>query len=278
MKIICLMEDTAGAECCTPAHGLSFYIETKNHKLLMDAGPSAQTAVNAKKLGIDLSAVDIAILSHGHYDHADGFAEFLKINGSARVYLQRSALNGYFAKDNGRTRYIGINEKVKSSERLMPIDGDLKIDSELSLFTGISGRRLFPATNKRLFKDGNGSLVNDDFAHEQCLRISCGGKNVLFSGCAHNGVLNVLERYAQVYGGEPDYVISGFHLSKKTEYIRDDISQMQLTAEAMNKYNTRFVTCHCTGEYAYRVMKEILGEKLEYVHCGEEIILSGSGL
>ena len=129
-----------------------------------------------------------------------------------------------------------------------------------------------------VFKDENGSLVNDDFAHEQCLRISCGGKDVLFSGCAHSGVLNVLERYAQVYGGEPDYVISGFHLSKKTEYIRDDISQMQLTAEAMNKYNTRFVTCHCTGEYAYRVMKEILGEKLEYVHCGEEIILSGSGL
>ncbi len=271
MKITALMENTQGAECCTPAHGLSFYIETQRHRLLMDAGPSGLTAENAKKLGIDLSAVDIAVLSHGHYDHANGFAEFLKINRKAKIYLQKTAVNGYYAVDDGKPRYIGMDERVKSSERLVLVDGNYKIDSELSLFSGIHGRRAFPFTNKRLFKDENGRLVNDDFAHEQCMVLMHDGKTVMFSGCAHNGVLNALDRYAEVYGTEPDYVISGFHLSKKTDYTDEDILNIKLTAQAMKKYNTRFITCHCTGEYALGIMKKILGDRLDRICCGEEI-------
>ncbi|MBQ4218749.1 MAG: hypothetical protein II666_04260, partial [Butyrivibrio sp.] len=43
---------------CAYAHGLSFYVETKKHKLLMDLGPSEETLKNAEKLGIDLTQVD----------------------------------------------------------------------------------------------------------------------------------------------------------------------------------------------------------------------------
>ena len=273
MKIIALMENTVGADCCIAAHGLSFYIQTEKHRLLMDAGPSGQTVKNAEELGVDLSNVDIAVLSHGHYDHADGFSEFLKVNSSARIYMQKTALDGYYAVDDGKRRYIGIDEKLKTSERLALIDGNYVIDDELMLFTGINGRREFPFTNKRLFKEEGGSFVNDDFVHEQCLVVSQNGKRVLFSGCAHNGVLNVLDRFSEICGGEPDLVVSGFHLSKKTDYTEEDILKIRQTAQAMKNYNTRFFTCHCTGEFSYRIMKDILGGKLGYIRCGEQIKL-----
>lgn len=271
MKIVDLIENTSGICGCTPAHGLSFYIETDGHRLLMDAGPSALTVKNAGYLGIDLSAVDTVILSHGHYDHADGLSEFIKINKTAKIYAQRSALGEYFAVDDGRERYIGIAEDIKKSGRIIPIDGELKIDDELSVFSGITGRRHFPFTNKRLYKKTADGLVLDDFLHEQCLAVSHNGIKILFSGCAHNGVLNILDRYIALYGTAPDYMISGFHLAKKTDFTTADIDEIRAAAEEMKKYGTRFITCHCTGETAYLVIKEILGDRLGYVHCGEEI-------
>ena len=63
MKIVTLMEDTcAYPECCFE-HGLSVYIETKNHKILMDTGATNAFIHNAAKLGVDLEKVDTVILS-----------------------------------------------------------------------------------------------------------------------------------------------------------------------------------------------------------------------
>ena len=89
MKITVLTENTACRESLACEHGLSLYIETGCHKILFDAGQSGAFADNAEALGIDLSAVDFAVLSHGHYDHGNGLVRFLEINGTAPIYLRR---------------------------------------------------------------------------------------------------------------------------------------------------------------------------------------------
>ena len=90
------------------------------------------------------------------------------------------------------------------------------------------------------------------------------------SGCAHNGMLNILDEYMDKYGKAPNVVISGFHLSKK-EYSDSEIEEIETIARKLNNYPTKFVTCHCTGMIAFELMKEIMGDKLEYVHTGEEL-------
>ena len=103
MKIVTLIENTACCEAFSCEHGLSLYIETEHHKILFDAGQTGAFADNAQKLGIDLAAVDIAVLSHGHYDHSGGMERFLEINQKAKIYVNQNAVKPHY---NGAGGYL----------------------------------------------------------------------------------------------------------------------------------------------------------------------------
>ena len=275
MKIVNLIENTEGNPDCVSAHGLSFYVETKKHKLLLDLGPSEDTLKNAAALGIKLSDVDTVILSHGHYDHSGGIIPFTKINNKAAIYMQAAATDAYFADDGidapERYRYIGIDPDIDKLPQVRFISGDTVIDEELELFTIQKRSHELPFTNKRLLIRKGNEYIRDDFRHEHYLVIRQDGKSVLLSGCAHNGILSILDAYMEKYGKVPDAVISGFHLMKKTPYREEEIREIEDIARELNKYPTKFFTCHCTGTDAFDIMKTIMGEKLSYVHSGEEI-------
>ena len=106
MKVTTLMENTACAERYAAEHGLSLFIETKKINILFDSGSSEAFADNAEKLGVDLGTADIAILSHGHYDHSGGLLRFLKRNEKAPVYVQKDAFEEHF---NIEGKDIGVD-------------------------------------------------------------------------------------------------------------------------------------------------------------------------
>ena len=147
------------------------------------------------------------------------------------------------------------------------------IDDELELFTIKNRTHELPFTNKRLLIKTPDGFVRDDFAHEHFLVVSDEGKKVLISGCAHNGILSIMDAYRTKYGAAPDAVISGFHLMKKTDYREEQLEEIREIAKELTAYPTKFFTCHCTGVPAYEAMTEIMGDKLEYVHSGDEVIL-----
>lgn len=272
MRIQNLIEDTKGENKCLFEHGLSFYIETPNHKLLVDAGASEKFIENAIKLNIDLTQVDTLILSHGHYDHSGGIIPFTTINPNAKIYIHENAAGDYYSEKPDRTYYAGIDKTIAELPQTIKINKDTKIDDELFVFTNVIGRRHWPAGNKKLKKLINGDFVQDEFDHEQYLVIKAKGKEILMSGCAHNGILNILDRYIELKGHEPDVIISGFHMMNFSEYAEEEIETIKQTAYELKKYRTRYYTGHCTGEPAFEIMKEILGEQIQYVRSGEEII------
>ena len=276
MRIVNLIENTEGRAGCAFAHGLSFYVETGKHKLLVDLGPSDETFKNAEKLGIDLTQVDTVILSHGHYDHSGGIMTFSNINPTAVIYMQESAGEDYYADDGAdagdkRYRYIGIDKDILNLPRIRRVQGDHSIDDELELFTIRERSHKIPFTNKRLLIRENGEYIRDDFRHEHYLVIHEGDKRILMSGCAHNGILSILDAYYEKYVSYPDVVISGFHLMKKTEYTEEELREVTDIGNELKNYPTMFYTCHCTGETAYQIMKEPMGGQLQYVRSGDEV-------
>lgn len=273
MRIINLIENTEGSHDCLFEHGLSFYIETDKHKLLVDTGASHAFLINAEKLGVDVKQIDMVILSHGHYDHAGGILGFAEQNPTAKIWMQRSAGEAYYHKNDSMEKYIGIDSGIMGLPQLVLLNGDKKIDEELSLFCGVTGRKLWPSGNLELKRKEGDEFYQDEFRHEQYLVIEEAGKRVLISGCAHNGILNILDKYHEIYGEFPDAVISGFHMRKKSGYTEEDFEVIKEIAIELKKTNTRFYTGHCTGELPYQILKEYMGEQLEYVHSGDAIQL-----
>lgn len=277
MKIINLVENEVGESGCQAAHGLSFYIESQNHHLLFDTSPSDLLLKNAEKLGIDLTCIDTVILSHGHYDHSGGIMDFVKINPHAKIYMQDSAGGEQFAFDGPDIgyRYIGIDKKILSLPQLVMLHGDFKIDDELQLFT--VDKRVFPlpSSSQRLKIFSQGQYIQDSFQHEHNLLLTCQGKRYLFSGCSHNGILNVLHSLEEKFGSQslPHLVLGGFHLMKKSGYTDSDIQDIKDIAKKLTGYQAHFGTCHCTGLEAFQIMKEIMKDQLTYVHSGDTVEL-----
>lgn len=256
MKITSLAENTALNNSVKAEHGLSLYIETNSHKILFDMGQTDLFEKNSEALGIDLSEVDIAVISHGHYDHGGGLERFLQINSKAPVYISRHAFGDYF---NGKEKYIGLDKNLKDNERFIYTEDELQIDENLSLFSCNSFRRNFDSGSFGLTELTNNEYIPDRFLHEQYLLIKENGKNILISGCSHKGILNITEWFC------PDVLIGGFHFSK----LPLDETLVSY-CDFLNGSGTVFYTCHCTGQEQYEFMKERM-PRLFYLPCGGNI-------
>lgn len=268
MKIVALVENTCANGRLEVEHGLCLYVETPHHRLLLDSGASDLFLKNAGIMHTDLSLIDTVVLSHGHNDHGGGLSCFLQCNSVAKIYMQTSAFGEYYSIHEA-PKFIGLDSELKKTSRIVMLNGYMRIDDELEIFAGIVSNRPVPSANGTLkIKTGTG-FVQDDFRHEQCLVITVGEKRILLSGCAHHGILNILDEFRSIYETEPDVVISGFHLKKKTAYTADDIREIRGIARELKSFRSVFYTCHCTGEEAFAVMKEVMGGRLHYLHCGD---------
>lgn len=254
MKITTLVENTTSNENLSCEHGLSLYIETDNHKILFDMGQTDMFAENAQKLSIDLSQVDIAILSHGHYDHGGGLKKFLEINQKAPVYINKYAFKPYY---NGTEKYIGLDKVLRNNNRIVFTDGVSEIAEGLTLYSCNEREKYYDLGSFGLNKKLNDEFIPDDFLHEQYLCVEENGKKVLISGCSHKGILNIVEWF------EPDVLIGGFHFSK----LPLDETLVEY-AKVLDSFDTEYYTCHCTGVEQYQFMKQHM-KRLSYLATGK---------
>lgn len=256
MQITSLIENTTENEELTAEHGLSLFIETEQHKILFDMGQSEKFSENAKKLGIDLTEVDIAILSHGHYDHGGGIKHFLEINKKAPLYISKYAFEEHYNADK---KYIGLDTSLSESDRIIFTDDIFKIDTGLTLYTCNKNNRPYDVGDFGMLVKSKDSFSPEDFRHEQYLLIEEGGNNILISGCSHKGIMNITDWF------KPDILIGGFHFSK---FPLDD--KLEEYAKTLASFDTTYYTCHCTGTEQYTFMKNYI-PKLHYLSTGKSI-------
>lgn len=276
MKIIVLSDNRAGETACHTEHGLSIYVEKGNLKCLFDTGASDLFIRNAAELGVDLTQVGYVFLSHGHSDHLGGLEYFLKMNSQAKVVLSKDVFNQQLFSNRNGLREIGLHiDYDKYPDRFIFIDKDIQLGDDIRVFKINHHPHHLPKGNKTLYKDEGNGLEPDDFNHE--IVVALGTESLfVFTGCAHHGLLNMLDTVSSETQKSIRYVLGGFHLldSNALQTYETEEEIRHLSRQLLDSYpDTQFFTGHCTGDKVFELLKSDLHDQLDNFFVGMKLEL-----
>ena len=266
MKVTVLIENTApeGSGLAFES-GLSLYIEYKDKKILLDAGISGDFAANAEKLGVDLKAVELGVLSHGHFDHSDGLRAFFPLNDKVDFHLRPGAEGPYFSM-KPTVHFIGIHRDIwrDYQNRFRFVEGIHALGEGMWLLPDGDVDPEFVGRAKDLvYKRGEDDFIPDDFRHEQSLVFETERGLVVFNSCSHSGIVNIVRGVQKMLPGKKVHaVVGGFHMCGKNTPNGLNCSEEYVykVADALKQLGVEEVyTGHCTGPNALALLKERFG-------------------
>ncbi len=246
--------------------GLCIYIEYEDQKILLDVGASELFVENAKKLGVSLKDIDMAVLSHAHYDHANGMEAFFQNNDKAKFYLRETCDENCYFKKWFITKYIGIPKHIlaKYPDRIVFAKGDMKLCEGVYLIPHKTEGLSEIGKREKMYQHRDRKWYPDDFSHEQSLVFETQKGLVIFNSCSHGGAVNIINEVAATFPDKKVYaLIGGFHLFNKP------VSEVQALGKKIRDTGIAYVcTGHCTGGKAYAALQEELGDKLHQLQVG----------
>ena len=270
MRITTLLENhiNENHSALQAEHGLSFYIENRGYVVMSDVGQSGKFAENAEALGIDLTRVEALAISHHHYDHGGGLDRFFAENKQAKVYLRFSPDDADYIAESPEqpARYIGLDRGLlhENADRIVYISEKIEVLPGFHLLTKIPNDFPKPSGDQRLKIQQGGKKQVDTFEHELVTVLEGKKGLVVLTGCAHNGVLNMVAATRNTFPDKPlQAVIGGFHLHHESVDDIRMVGEALLAAEIPAIY-----TGHCTGDNAMDVLAEVLGERLKRLYTG----------
>lgn len=276
MKFTILSDNRSADSRFIAEHGLSVLVESRGRRLLLDAGASDVFIQNAQTLGIDLRSVDYLFLSHGHADHTGGVCHFLEVNDRARIILsgqmvgrQFYSMRNYMHRITTHLPLDGVGERLMLVEAGKDENRLVEMADGIGVVSHISHRHPLPLANSLLFvMNDQGQLVRDDFRHEVAIWVD----GLLFTGCAHSGLLNILEACPWPF----HTVVGGFHLlDARADERYEEPAYFEAVARklAADYPNATFYTSHCTGDLAFATMQRVMGSQLQPFVCGMEVTI-----
>jgi 7,8-dihydropterin-6-yl-methyl-4-(beta-D-ribofuranosyl)aminobenzene 5'-phosphate synthase len=282
MKITSLVENSNSQDRpdLEAEFGLSLHVEVRGTAALFDTGSSGAFARNAGRLGIDVAAVDLAVLSHHHFDHGGGLAALLEQNSRAPVYLKRPVEGDPWARVFGLvSRQVGIDKRLLEghADRFVFVDRFTEIAPGMYLLPDIDRTHPRPEGNRCLYLRKSGGWERDPFDHELILAVEEDDGVVVFTGCSHSGILNMLETVADRFPGRPvKGVIGGFHLVGLPPFGLWGPGKRKIAGigrELLDYPSARYYTGHCTGRKAFGVLKKVMADRLAPIATGTVLSL-----
>ncbi|NCB41871.1 MAG: MBL fold metallo-hydrolase [Clostridia bacterium] len=266
MKITVVIEDTA-PETLIKEWGLSLHIEYEGKSYLLDTGASSKFLQNAEKLNIDISRVDYAVLSHAHDDHSNGMDGFFEINQTAPFFIREGSAENCYRQEGAEMVYEGIIRGTleKYKDRIVYAAGDYKISDKVYLIPHKTpGLEKIGEKSGMYLKFGE-EMFPDPLDHEQSLVFDTEEGLVIFNSCSHGGADVIIREVSNTFKGKDVLaMIGGFHLFKTPD------QDVRILASNLKETGVKkILTGHCTGENAYAILEEELGELVSYLGTGK---------
>lgn len=251
-------------------HGFSALVERGDEKVLFDTGQGFGLVHNARILGIDLDSVKKAVISHGHNDHTGGLAVFLLAGGARDIYAHSGIFNPRYREvPDGPPKPIGIPYTRAHLEGLgasFYLSADSQQVAPGILTTGVVPRETPFETGDQTLLVGHddGSCSRDPLSDDLSLVIEGETGLVVLLGCAHSGLVNILNHVRKLVPEKPvNAVVGGTHLGMCGE------EQMVATIKAMADQGVQRVgASHCTGLAGAARLREALGDSFFFAGVG----------
>lgn len=270
MKATVLVDNTPGSGL-TGEWGLSVYIRHGDHTILLDTGASGLFEKNARALGLDLGAVDYAVLSHAHYDHANGMEDFFRANSKAKFYLREGAGENCYSKLWIFHKYVGLPRHIleRFKDRIQFAGGDYELYPGAHLLGHTTAGLEQIGRENRMYIRDRRAWRPDDFAHEQSLILDVDGGVAVFNSCSHGGADTIIREAEQACPGKKvRALIGGFHL-----FIWPEAKVRAFARRVRDTGIEAVYTGHCTGNRAYGILEEELGDIVHPLSVGTVIEL-----
>jgi len=221
-------------------HGFSAFIEA-GEKILFDTGSTDVIIYNAALLGINLNATDLIVLSHGHWDHANGL-KALHTKGIKKKLLVHPGAFIDRRKATGEYNGMSYNQEETAEKfDLVLLKEPYQISDNIYFLGEIPRVNEFEAKKTTFFYMNEGGKLQDFIMDDTALAIKTEKGLVIVTGCSHAGICNIVEHAREVTNQDKVYVVmGGFHLL-------GDQCQLQKTIDYFLKNRVEHLyPMHCT--------------------------------
>jgi 7,8-dihydropterin-6-yl-methyl-4-(beta-D-ribofuranosyl)aminobenzene 5'-phosphate synthase len=266
--------------------GFSTMVEYNGKTILVDAGTNAEIFENnLRSLNVDLRKVDIAIISHGHYDHMGGLHYLFSVNPNVKLYLPSDffsvgAPSGFPFKEPEP-----LPETLSEDEQYFrgAASTDAMVSDPTGTFWGrnieyvteakevLPGVTLIPTTATLMGTFIKYPPFEQNPQHigmpELSVSFATERGQIIISGCSHTGIEEIIKATRKIRKEKILLVTGGFHLIPyPREYIEGIAKRMK------DVHGVEFVApAHCTGHTGFAVFREVFGDRYRFFGLGEKI-------
>lgn len=213
--------------------GVSYLID--GHVLFDTGERSSYLFGNMNHLGINISDIKAVVISHDHWDHTNGLWDLLKERPELDVYI----CPGFSQKFRNKLATYTCNI--------------IEAESFMSIADGI-------------YTTGQIGIYDIDYIAEQALVLETKKGLTIMTGCAHPGIIKIVEYVTDNIKNNIHLIMGGFHLLDKS------ITEIKNINDTFQQLGVEYVgPAHCTGEEAAAIFKESFKTKCIDVKVGKTI-------